>query len=66
MYVFFTRKSSNSLVYPKQVILDGKNLPWVEKADHLGHLMHQSGSTVADGVRARGSFMGKSSDISTR
>ena len=41
--MFFTRKSSNSIVYPKQVILGGKNLPWVEKADHLGHVMHQSG-----------------------
>ena len=61
--MFFTRKSSNSIVYPKQVLLDGKNLPWVEKADHLGHVMHQSGSMIADGVRARGSFMGKSSDI---
>ena len=61
--MYFTRKSPNSIVLPKQVLLDGKNLPWVEKADHLGHVMHQSGTMKADGARARGSFMTKSSDI---
>ena len=32
-------------------------------SDHLGHVMHQSGSMIADGARARGSFMAKSNDI---
>ena len=30
---------------------------------NLGHVMHQSGSMIADSVRARGSFMSKASDI---
>ena len=61
--MFFTRKSQNSIVYPTPVKLDGENLPWVERADHLGHVLHQSGSLLADGVRARASFMSKASDI---
>ena len=61
--MLFSRKSTTIMVNPKPVTLDGKNLPWVEKADHLGHVMHQSGSMIADSVRARGSFMSKASDI---
>ena len=61
--MFFTRKSKGSIVYPTPVELDGKNLPWLERADHLGHVLHQSGSMFADGVRARASFMTRSSDI---
>ena len=38
------------------VLLDGKELPWVEKCEHLGHVLHQSMSMEADFKRARGSF----------
>ena len=61
--MYFTRKCQTSVVYPTPVKLDGKNLPWVQRADHLGHVLHQDGSMAADGVRARASFMSRSSDI---
>ena len=32
--------------YPDPVQLDGKDLPWVESADHLGHKLHQVPGTV--------------------
>ena len=29
---------------PANLVLDGKDLPWVESAVHLGHVLHQSGT----------------------
>ena len=49
--------------YPDPVFLDGKQLPWVERADHLGHVLHQTLSMESDSRRARGSFMTRASDI---
>ena len=58
-----SQENVSTVVYPTPVKLDGKNLPWVQRADHLGHVLHQNGSMAADGVRARASFMSRSSDI---
>ena len=33
---------------PANLILDGKQLPWVESAIHLGHVLHQSGTMEQD------------------
>ena len=49
--------------YPDPLQLDGKDLPWVEKADHLGHILHQVTSMDKDCHRARGKFIDKSVDI---
>ena len=49
--------------YPAPVMLDGKALPWVERCDHLGHVLQQNLSMEADSRRARGSFMNRASDI---
>ena len=35
--------------YPAPVQLEGKDLPWVEHADHLGHTLHQLVSRTATG-----------------
>ena len=38
--VLFCGKASR-VRYPHTLQLDGKDLPWVETADHLGHTLHQ-------------------------
>ena len=49
--------------YPDPVQLDGKDLPWVESADHLGHTLHQAVSMEKDCKRARAKFISKNIDI---
>ena len=49
--------------YPDPVQLDGKDLPWVESADHLGHTLHQKTSMEKDYQRARGKFISKTLEI---
>ena len=39
------------------------DLPWVDKVDHLGHVLHQSLSSDSDAKRATGSFMRRASDV---
>ena len=48
--------------YPAPVQLEGKDLPWVEHADHLGHTLHQLVSMDKDCNRARASFINRSVD----
>ena len=49
--------------YPDPVILDGKELPWVEHADHLGHTLHQQVAMDMDCNRARAKFIQKSVEV---
>ena len=49
--------------YPAPVQLEGKDLPWVEHADHLGHTLHQLVSMDKDCNRARARFIDRSVDI---
>ena len=42
-----------------KVKLDGKPLPWVDRVDHLGHVLQSDGSMEADACRARASFLSK-------
>ena len=53
---------NNSSNYPLPVTLDGKQLPWVQKTEHLGHILHQNLSMESDSYRAKASFMTRSSD----
>ena len=46
-----------------KVVLDNKDLPWVDRVEHLGHILQQNGSMEADGSRARASFMSHANDI---
>ena len=43
--------------YPDRVILDGQCLPWVEKALHLAHTLHQDGLTHQDAKIHRAVFI---------
>ena len=49
--------------YPDAVKLDGKDLPWVEHADHLGHRLHQSVTMDMDCNRARAAFIDKTVEV---
>ena len=49
--------------YPDPLRLDGKNLPWVESADHLGHTLHQVTNMEKDSSRARAKFIQKTDGI---
>jgi hypothetical protein len=46
-----------------QARLDGKDLPWVESADHLGHTLHQMTNMEKDCQRASGKFIAKTLEI---
>ena len=41
----------------------GKNLPWVKRADHLGHVIHEDGTMRQDCVEKRGRFIDESCKI---
>ena len=43
--------------------LDGKDLPWVEHADHLGHTLHQTVSMDKNCNRARAKFINMTVDV---
>ena len=49
--------------YPDPVQLDGKDLPWVERGDHLGHTLHQMTNMDKDCQRARAKFINKTVEI---
>ena len=48
---------------PAPLILNGKDLPWVASATHLGHELHESGSMDHDTRVKRAEFISKSTDI---
>ena len=54
---------SGKVRYPDPLQLDGKDLPWVERADHLGHIIHQTTNMEADCRRGRAKFISKSVEI---
>jgi hypothetical protein len=49
--------------YPDPIQLDGKTLPWVVTAEHLGHTLHQSGSMDQDCKVHRAQFIQKSIEV---
>ena len=49
--------------YPDPVQLYGKDLPWVERADHLGHTLSQVTNMEQDGNRARGRFINNTVEL---
>lgn len=45
------------------MVLLGEKLPWVEKAEHLGHLLHQSCSLEHDAAVKRARFIDKTVEL---
>ena len=48
---------------PAPVKLCGRVLPWVERADYLGHVIHHTASQDLDCNSARGAYIGTSNEI---
>ena len=48
---------------PNNLLLDGKQLPWVESAVHLGHVLHQSGTMEQDIRTKRARFIDESVEV---
>ena len=49
--------------HPAPVLLEGRELPWVESALHLGHTLHQSGSMEKDCKIHRAVFIDRSVEV---
>ena len=60
--LFFCGRMAN-VQYPAPVKLDGKDLPWVTSAEHLGHTLHQLGTMDQDCKIKRAKFINKSVEI---
>ena len=48
---------------PVPLVLNGKDLPWVASAAHLGHEFHESGTMDHDTRVKRAEFISKSTDV---
>ena len=59
----FVCGKSVGLSKPTPLLLDGKELPWVATASHLGHELHESGGMDHDASTKRAQFISKSTDI---
>ena len=60
--IFVVGRSRNALK-PAPLFLDGKELPWVETALHLGNTIHESGSMDKDAKVKRAAFIRESTDL---
>ena len=61
----FMRGNNKNLVKPPELRLCGRSLPWVERASHLGHELHESGQMELDASCKRAQFIEKSVEIRT-
>ena len=57
------KMSSEGVKYPKPVLLNGVELPWVVTASHLGHEIHQSVSMEHHARISRRKFIDESTDV---
>lgn len=62
--IYMIGKKQN-LPKPPPLLLCGHYLPWVEKATHLGHELHESGNMEFDATVKRAQFVQKSVEIRT-
>ena len=60
--IFVCGRSKN-LQKPAPLLLDGKVLPWVESAAHLGNVIHESGTMDKDAKIKRASFIRESTEL---
>ena len=60
--IFMCGKTKRA-VQPLALTLDGMQLPWVESAAHLGHILHESGTMDQDIRAKRATFINESTQI---
>ena len=60
--LLFSGKASR-VVYPEPLVLNGKPLPWVKTAEHLGHTLDQTVSMEKDCKRAKAKYISRSMDV---
>ena len=60
--IFVCGRSKN-LQKPAPLFLDGKVLPWVESAAHLGNTIHESGTMNKDAKMKRATFIRESTEL---
>ncbi len=61
--IYMVGPRGGGLPRPKPLVLCGKPLPWVDKADHLGHVLHQDGTMKQDCREKRAMFIDSSVKI---
>jgi hypothetical protein len=59
----FVCGKSKTAEKPAPLFLDGKELPWVDSAVHLGNVLHESGSMDKDVKVKRATFIRESTDL---
>ena len=60
--IFVCGRAKN-LQKPTNLKLYGVDLPWVQSANHLGHVLNESGTMETDANVKRAQFIGKSTEI---
>ena len=55
--IYMIGKSRGTLLKPINLILCGESLPWVERAEHLGHTLHSDGTMRQDTREKRAQFI---------
>jgi len=60
--MYFCGRLKN-VVYPPPVQLDGKDLPWVVTAEHLGHTLHQLVNMDQDCLTKRARFIDRTVEL---
>ena len=58
--LFVVGPQGRALPRPVPLVLCGRPLPWVERADHLGHTLHQDGRMRQDCREKRAQFIDSS------
>ena len=61
--IYFCGRQGRRVKYPAPLQLNGKDLPWVETADHLGHTLHQLCKMDADSQKAKRKFVHSTMNI---
>ncbi len=61
--IYMVGQRGGGLPRPKPLVLCGKPLPWVDKADHLGNVLHQDGTMRQDCREKRAMFIDSSVKI---
>ena len=63
---FVGPKPARKVAYPAPLVLNGVQLPWREKAVHLGHTLQQNLTMEADAAEKRAKFIAISVEVSSQ